>query len=106
MEGALMGIGYEYCARCSDFRHNNQHGHTCHPEWEIWTEDDCREGALTVRTATAEQAAEKWGEIYDNGDYTIIGGDPETVLVARAGADPVKFSVSAEAVATYYATEI
>jgi hypothetical protein len=83
--------------------------HKCPPEWEVWWPDGSeeRDDARTFHASSAREAAEKWAQWSDSqGDYTIVGGSPETVCVAAPGKDEVvRFYSEGYTVAEYHATE-
>lgn len=99
---------FRRCGTCHALIWDGDPEHKCPPVWEVWNVDggDERQWASQIHAHDAEEAAKKWGEEYDNGDYTIIGGSEETVFVARPGQEPKRFVVSAEAQAHYYAREL
>ena len=72
----------DWCPRCKAFMFDPSL-HTCLPAWEVWPIEESGKFTTTVHAPTARSAAEKWAEDYDNGDYTIVGGSPETVNVRR-----------------------
>ena len=81
--------------------HQGWHGNGPDPEWEE---------ASVIYARDAREAAEAYAEMSDgNGDYTIVGGSPATVLVRSRDDDEslVKcFEVEGEAVPSYRAREV
>ena len=96
---------WNWCGECRCLHVDGVH----HPLWTVWCPDynEERMDVSPVRAATAPLAAERWAEGDDSdGDYTIVGGSPATVLVARTGEEPTRWLVSGETVAEYSAREI
>jgi hypothetical protein len=89
--------------------------HKCAPYWMVWSidagqsVDDC----TGVYARDEQEAVEIWAEREDSkGDYTIIGGDEETVMVCRmVGTTPseesaTRYIVSGETVSEYHARKV
>ncbi len=72
--------------------------------FEIWQADvgDKREWARKIKASDTEDALEKWAHGYDNGDYTIIGGQCETVWVVEPDGVPEKWTVWGVPKAEYF----
>lgn len=95
-------MALEICKECGDYIITPSH--KCppifefhHPYWDDW---------VSIRARDHESAAEKFGELFDNGDYTILNGSTETVSIRDSDGVIKRFTVSGEAVPQYYAREI
>ncbi len=77
--------------------------HKCWPVWRVWSDGD-EDGAVEVRATDAGTAAEIWALDSDmSGDYSIIGGGEEIVLVGDPAGLIQRFLVTGEPIPTYYA---
>ncbi len=97
-----------WCPKCEGYTVDIKF-HQCPPTWRVRLlpyhgEDDYDE----VLANSAQQAAQKFAEQYDQGgDYTVVGGSPIEVLVSgHKSENEKKYHVEGEAVATYYAQEV
>ena len=62
-----------------------------------------------IAASSHKEAAEKWAQRddADSADYTIVGGEPETVCVQALGTVAVRrYSVRGETIAVYYARRL
>ena len=79
--------------------------------WWVWCpeRDQCKEDGKRVVATYAEAAAVKWAERddADSADYSIVGGNDATVMVAedRDGAPEQRFTVSGESCPVYRARQ-
>ena len=90
----------EWCADCRDFHGPGRHM----PEYRVWREKEKAEDGVGVRARNAEHAAERWADEYDSGgDYSIVGGSPETVWVRGPEGAEARYRVSGESVPHYSA---
>jgi hypothetical protein len=82
--------------------------HVCPPKWDVWETTEAREDARHIYARNADIAAEKYAERDDaNGEYSIVGGSPIWVCVAKHGSEEIStFTVEGESVPEYTATEI
>lgn len=98
-----------WCPKCEGYISGPTTPHRCPPTWRVrlpsYHGDD---GFDEITAPTAERAAAKFGEQYDQGgDYTVVSGSPIDVVVSNAnGENERAFTVEGEAVATYYAREM
>lgn len=60
-----------------------------------------------IEALTSRYAAERFGEYFDaQGDYAIVGGGEETVIVESPDGTREEFIVTAEAVPVYSASKV
>ena len=97
-------MAIDHCPICGELDFWGKH--RCPPKWKVFNaeyggEDDFK----TIFAASAEEAAEKYGEWYDQGgDYTLANGDILTVEVEpEMGGERKKLIVSAEPKIYYHA---
>lgn len=102
-----------WCKVCDQYKGFPRENHKCPPKWYVYAEeyegyDTFEECTRTYFGDTAEAAAIKWAERYDNGDYTLADGSEITVRVRAVAADDSTaqtFVVSAEQRIEYLARE-
>lgn len=93
------------CETCGEWIYSKHH--RCPPRWEVRAEDETE--WRVVWAQTAEEAAEKFTEEYENNyaDYSIAGGRSRlNVLVldsSKPPATPIKFKVTGETLPHYTA---
>lgn len=97
---------FDRCSTCGEW--GFVRSHRCPPRWEVYcpSQGDEPDDARDIFGSSAEEAVEKWAERHDSGgDYTIVGGSEETVMVRKADSeDPwVAFVVTGETVPEYHA---
>ena len=82
------------CPTCKEFMLYPD-SHRCAPQWEVWQPDNDEtrdDGARTVRGHDVEEVVRRWASQRDSdGDYSIVGGSPAVVCVARTGSDDVRY---------------
>jgi hypothetical protein len=85
------------CKTCGSLTYSGT-GHVCPPAWWAWdaeVEDPEPEEKQKVHAWTAQAAAERWAELYDDGEVSIAYGDDKTVCVEPvAGGAVERFDVS------------
>jgi len=82
--------------------------HVCPPVWWIEHKEWYGDELIKVYEVDEEEAAKRWaGESDSGGDYTIIGGSEETIIVYDnpGGIGGKVFEVSGEMVREYHAEE-
>lgn len=102
---------YSYCPACRTFHAFSRHL----PEFRVRTDEE-RVGTrfpddddyfCTIHATDPEDAAQRFAEQHDEGgDYTIVGGSPEVVIVQDARGRRTRWRVSGETVAVYHAEEV
>ena len=98
----------EHCSVCGQYDFVDDH--VCKPKWYCSLEDwDHESHHYTVHAIDAEEAAEKFAEIYDQdtAEYSIVGGEETLVLVTNEHLQkPVWFEVEGYSQPQYSAQEI
>lgn len=97
-------MSYSRCLECGEYDWLDKH--RCPPRWTVYEERDTEEDALVIRARSAESAAEKWAERYDQdaAEGIICGGRREpVVIVKRDGEETVRLSVVGYLEPTYSA---
>ena len=90
-----------FCLTCNRW-HQTLEGHPCLPRWEVRVEEEDEWHECIAHDA--EEAATKFVEHYDSGDYAMLRGKTVAVEVRGKGHETVaRFVVRGEMTAHYYA---
>lgn len=96
---------FKKCSKCNEYCWIDKH--KCPPEWKVFHEEYLGSDEYkTYYASDAQGAAEKYGEEYDQDDYSLQRGYKIEIQVEPLeGGERKTFIVTRETVPTYYASE-
>jgi hypothetical protein len=103
-------MALDTCPICGEFKFDWKR-HRCEPGWWCWISDPEwdmeRDDGQRIFAHDAQEAAEKYIEAWDNGDYVCIGGQEMIVSVDAISGESAGqvhvFSVHGEMIPHYHA---
>lgn len=93
-----------FCKTCGGFVLDG-YPHKCPPAYKVFHEEYMGDESKPVCANSAEEAAERYAEQYDNGDYGLLNGEEIEVIVEDIDGERKTFICGGRTDPVYFATE-